>query len=354
MEHFLDALGVENVSRKSLHELKYSCPFPGHANGDRDPSANINTETAQFFCHGCKEGGTAVDLAAFMLQITPLEAVRLLKEAYQPGGIHPDARDMEVEVRRILAPTASSVVQPQLDEALLDRFAMDWCDAWCEYAQTHDESGWFYMFGRGFTPETLVDWEFGWCERTWRIVFPIRDENRQLIGFKARWPGAKKPKYLVIGDAPDQNSWGFPRYFPSHVVFGAHRYRHGVDVPLVVCEGELNAIATTQKTGRPAVAINGSYFSGFHSRIIRRIARQGVILFLDDDAAGRRCAWGWHNSRGEWQPGVAELLSPHMPVMIAQGHDSDAAEMSPGEIDDCLVDARDQFLIRLEEELVRC
>lgn len=353
VEHFLDALGVENVGRATQHEMRFSCPFPNHAGGDEKPSAYMNVASTAFFCHGCKEKGTAIDLAAYVLRVSPLEASRLLRQAYQPGGIDPDARDMEVEVRRIMAPPIPPVVQPRLKEELLDGYAMDWCDAWCEYSQTHDESGWFSMFARGFEPETMADWQFGWCERTQRIVFPVRDETGTLIGFKGRVGDDRRPKYLIIGDGPDQNYWGFPRYFPSHVVFGADRYKDGVDVPLVVCEGELNAIATTQKTSRPAIAINGSYFTAFHARIIRKIARQGVILFFDEDEAGQRCTWGWQNSRGEWHPGVVDLLAPYMSVLIAGGHEADAADMSPDEVDECLDSARDQLLIRVEE-LVSC
>lgn len=348
-EHFLDVIGVENVVRATRHELRFSCPFPNHSGGDEHPSAYMNVATTAWFCHGCKERGTAIELAAYLLSITPLEAIRLLKAAYQPGGISPDARDMEDEVRQILAAKPPVIVQPRLDEALLERFAMDWCDAYCEWDQTHDEAGWFAMFARGFEPETLIDWQFGWCERTQRIVFPVRDEHGVLIGFKGRVPDQRRPKYLVIGDGPGQDYWGFSRYYPSHVVFGADRYSTGIDRPLVICEGELNAIAVTQKTSWPAVAVNGSYFSAFHARIIRHIARQGAILFFDQDEAGSRCTWGWRNSKGEWHPGVVDLLSPHMLVAVTEGHDVDAADMSSDQIDECLTSARDPLFIRLEE-----
>ena len=84
-----------------------------------------------------------------------------------------------------------------------------------------------------------------------------------------------------------------------------------------------------------------------------KIARQGVILFFDDDEAGRRCAWGWRNSRGEWHPGVVELLSPHMSVSVAMTSGADAADMSHDQIEECLTSARNQLLIRVEE-LIEC
>jgi DNA primase len=42
----------------------------------------------------------------------------------------------------------------------------------------------------------------------------------------------------------------------------------------------------------PAVAINGSFFQPWHAKIIRKIANDGVILFMDDDNAGNETAHG--------------------------------------------------------------
>jgi hypothetical protein len=355
VEHFLDTLGIENITRATQQEMRFSCPFPNHDGGDETPSAYMNLDSGKFFCHACKERGTVIDFAAYVLQISPLESIALLKQAYMPGAINPDARDMLAEVKKIMYSEGPRILQPQLDESVRERFAMDWAEAWMAWQTLGWES--FqpcdYFFERGFEPETMMDWQFGWCDRTQRIVFPIRDVAGTLIGFKGRATDGRKPKYLVLGDSPDKNSWGFKRYYPSHVVFGAHLYREKISGPLVICEGELNAIATIQKTEIPAVAINGSFFSAFHAKIIRKIAGdEGVILFLDEDQAGQNCIWGWENSRGEWHPGIVELLSPHMPVKLVPSHELDAADMSVEEISECLDGARDQFLIRIEE-LVR-
>lgn len=342
VEHFLEALGIENVTKATQNEMRFSCPFAiNHAGGDETPSCYMNLDTAAFFCHGCKERGTAVEMTSYVLSISPLESIRLLKQAYMPGGINPDARDIENEVRKIMYAREERVVQPRLDESLLAERAMDWRAAW-------ENRGIFlpadYFFERGFDPAALDSWEFGWDERSRRVIFPVRDVEGHLIGFKGRASDGRKPKYLVLGDGPGGGPYGFPRYFPSHVVFGAHRYRDGVYDPLVVCEGELNAVATSRKTARPAVAINGSYFQPFHAKIIRKIANAGVILFLDDDEAGRDCTWGHYNARGEWRPGIVELLSPHMPVLLAPAKDKDAADMSFAEIKDHLASPEDSLL----------
>ena len=342
VEHLLDVLGIENVAQATQHEMKFSCPFPNHAGGDETPSCYMNIESTAFFCHACKERGTAVDFAAYVLDITPLEATRLLRQAYMPGSIHPDARHTAAEVRKILT-REPEVEQPLLDEALVEGFAMNWYEA-------ERNPGVFppadYFLGRGFDPGTLTDWQFGWDPFTHRIVFPIRDIEGRLVGFKGRaTESERKPRYLVLGDGPKGTYWGFARYQPSRVVFGANRYAQGVQGPLIVCEGELNAIAMTMKAFIPAVAINGSYFSTHHARIIKRIAGpKGVILFLDSDEAGQLCTWGWHNARGEWHPGIVEQLCPHMPVKLVPDHDSDPAEMRFDEIKACLDESGSHLL----------
>jgi CHC2 zinc finger/DNA primase catalytic core, N-terminal domain len=349
VEHFLDTLGIENITRATQQEMRFSCPFPNHDGGDETPSCYMNQNTSAFFCHGCKEKGSAVDFAAYVLQISPIAATRLLKSAYQPGAINPDARHMVDEVQKILAGQTVKIEQPILDPTWLNNYGMDWraaYEAWLANNGTSFEPA-DYFFGRGFEPETLEFWKFGWDDTSGRIVFPIFDLDGNLIGLKGRahWPGAK-PKYLVLGDGPSGGRYGYPRYYPSMVVFGAHLYRDGVE-SLIVCEGELNAIATTMKTGLPAVAINGSFFSEWHAKIIRRIT-SSAILFFDEDQAGEHCTWGWYNARGEYQPGVVDLLDPHMPVRIAGSHEKDAAELDGLAIKDiCITKSRSSLLARI-------
>lgn len=343
----LDVLGIENITKATQQEMRFSCPFPNHSGGDETPSCYMNLRTSSFFCHGCKERGSAVDFAAYVLGLSPIQSVRMLKQAYMPGAINPDARDMESEVRKILSERQEVIVQPILDERRMSDYWMNWADAHAAWLQGQGFEATDYFFRRGFKPETLIEWGFGWDTMSGRIVFPIRDLDANLIGFKGRahWDNAK-PKYLVLGDGPTGGRYGFPRYYPSHVVFGAYRYRSGAP-SLIVCEGELNAIATTMKTGLPAVAINGSFFSAWHAKIIRRIA-DSVVLFFDEDEAGDHCTWGWYNSRGARQPGVVDLLSPHMPVKIAGSHEKDAAELDGSAIEEiCTERSTSSLLARI-------
>jgi len=336
VEHFLESLGIENITKATQHEMRFSCPYPNHAGGDESPSAYMNIDTSQFYCHGCKEKGDAVSFAAFVLQVSPLEAIRNLRQAYQPGGLDPDAVSMQEIWRKHKAKLAEEdPAQPILDESELESREIDWADAWCTYDQTGSAYPCDYMFERGFTPEAMMDHHIGWDMSSGRFTIPVRDIDCNLIGFKARTMDPnRKPKYLVLGDKEGERPrYGFSRYYPSRVVYAAHLITEELKTPLVVCEGEFNAIATMQKTDYPAVAINGSHFHHTHAKIIKRVAGEdGIILFLDEDSAGLDCMWGRWDSQGRWHPGIVEMLSPFMPVRVISGHDKDAADLDGDDI----------------------
>lgn len=349
VEHFLETLEVRNLSWATDDELRFSCPFPLHEGLDEKPSCYMNAETTAFFCHGCKERGNAIGFTELLLGVSPLEAIRLLRQSYQPGAINPDERDMVSEIQNILKTPEEVAPQPIVEESVLEEMSVDWEQV--DFARRRNQyvpEPLSYMLERGFDYETLNDWQFGYDSRSNRPVFPVRDEFGQLIGFKGRaWQQNQFPKYFVLGDKPGKPvKYGFPCYHTSRVVFGADRLT-GQEESLVICEGELNAIAVEMKTGRKAVAINGSHFSSFHADIVKRKANS-AILFLDSDPAGEAGTWGWTDTNGNHHAGVVDCLKDFIDVRICVAHDGDAASMNANEIANCLESSRDWVTIQLE------
>jgi DNA primase len=307
----------------------------------------MNAETTKFYCHGCKERGNAISFASYCLGISYIASISLLRSAYQPGALDPDEIDMVAEIERLLNLREEIDEQPLLPPSLVDNYEMDWKLAWDAYQEGNGFEPANYMFERGFDWETLTTWGFGWDDFSKRIVFPVYDDVGRLIGFKGRATDGRHPKYLVLGDGPRRSLYGFPRYYPSRVVFGAYRIQD--DPVLIVCEGELNAIAVTMKTGLPAVAINGSHFTEYHSKVIRRIASE-VILFLDTDRAGDDAVWGWDDERtGKHHSGIVESLSPFLPIRLVPPHEGDPASMTKEEIIECVERSESDLLTFLSE-----
>lgn len=342
---FLECLEIENVRQATENEVLLSCPFPAHGGGDENPSCYMNVHTTAFFCHSCHEKGNALHFTQKVLGVSPLSAIRMLKARYSPAGIDPDARSIVDEVQKILNAAQSEVsINEAIPEEVLENFEMDWFAAFSAWEDGAGFPGADYMFERGFTPETLDAWQFGYDPASNRIVFPARNDQGAIVGFKGRaWQEGHKPKYLILGDRPNRSArYGFRPYLKSLVVFGLHEaVQTNIDLDgeapndLILCEGELNAVALWQMGYRNAVAVAGSEFSAEQARLIRFYA-DSVTIFFDSDDAGRS---------GESE--IIRALRDFMPVAVVGDHEGDPASMGPSEVSATLASATSHLVREL-------
>lgn len=309
-EDFLLALNTRNVSRRG-DEIDFSCPSDNHAHGDQTPSARMNVRTTLWICHSaaCNLRGDAVTFLMTFHNLTEAEAIRVIGERYGGPEISIEAGGFMAEYERLSAgmPELPPRVRPDADE-WLSRFWIEW-----DSPEADDLGPVMYMLGRGFTRETMVDWDIGFDQLSDRVTIPVYDENRTLVGFKGRsWYG-KHPKYLIIGDALGrQERYGFDTYAKSEVVFGLDRAQGD---RVVCCEGELNAIMLHQHGEHGAVSVAGSLFSAKQAElIIRRFSR--AVVYFDGDDAGR-----------SGTKTVVAALEPYMPVSVVVDPPDDAAAL---------------------------
>lgn len=321
---YLDCLEVRNVTRATENEMRFSCPYPTHVKGDEAPSGYMNIHSTAFFCHSCKAKGDAISLAAHMLGVSPIVAIRMLKQRYGKGGIDPDSRNMVEEIRKLresmraVAPRQNVIY----DDSKLDVYKVDWALEKTYLDAGYDLASWIlYMFRRDFTVKALNEWQFGyasWCER---ITLPIRDEHGHLVGIKARAIDDRKPKYLNLKDKNND----IEPYLKNEIVFALDRVDPD-EKHLIVVEGEYNAIAMHEMGYKNTVAINGSYFGKRQMRLIKQAANE-VTLFFDSDPAGFEAIRA-----------VARELMPFMPVRVVPQHFGDPADMHPYTVRHCVTD----------------
>lgn len=314
VEDMLDALGMENLKWATEEEMNFSCPFPGHTHGDQNPSAYMNGGTTAWMCQGCKRKGNAVTFLAELEGISVLEAVQFLRERYGGSAPDPDSYPLRDEIARHYAKRrreeeARVVNDEPIDEALIDNFAVNWTNP---FLQNFSPDWAKYILERGFSTETLDEWQIGYAAEYNRLSIPVRDHNGVLVGFKGRaYREGHEPKYLVLG----KDQW--PRYHVSLNAFGLHRVEPSVEsggMDLIVVEGELNVIALWQMGIRNVVGVNGSNFSERQGQLLRAKA-ESVVVFFDSDNAGN-----------EGVILLCEQLRDHMPVFVVPDHDFDAAD----------------------------
>ena len=347
VEDFLEQLGLRNITQATEAEIKFSCPYPKHTHGDESPSAFMNTgefepwKATQWFCHGCHESGNAVSLTMYMFDITRLKARRFLREAYDPASYDPDAISVVKEIdryRQMRDRQREVTFDLELPEETMHDYLVDWDRVFMSRDAGEDiPEPLEYIIDRGFSGETLSEWEFGFDPMSNRIVFPVRDHEGKLVGFKGRaWREGHQPKYLVLGDRPGRPArYDFPCYHTSSVVFGLHKAKEWGDGHLIVCEGELNAIALWEKGFENAVAINGSNLSDRQASLLRRHA-DTLTIFFDSDNAGTN---GLEI--------VTDALKDFVRLRVVPEHEGDPADMDHDEIAKCIEEARGSAQLRV-------
>jgi DNA primase len=338
----LETLGLENVAKVGRGEVQYSCPFTeGHAFGDSNPSAHMNRDKLVYRCKGCSRAGTALDLVGTVLRCSPIEALRWLRarygDVYRPPEGGSIAEEMRlVEQRRLERRThAATLALPDEGDTIgpLGIFYMDW--------KSDHEAAVYMRETRGFDPEPLAEWGFGYDSWTNRVTIPFRDPDGRLVGFKGRTINPnEETRYLILGDTEERKprygvGYGFDMHDHHQVLFGIDRAikataGHKRKVA-VVNEGELNAYALQCAGVLNAVGIGTTTITETQERLLRWYFDE-LILFYDSDEAGHGAVWGYFydkNGEQKWHPGLVEKLSPHLGIRIVPEHEGDPASMTP-------------------------
>ena len=113
---FLQCLGIKGVKPSGPSEVIFSCVNKqGHKNGDRNPSARINTTTGVWVCYACQAKGRAYDLA----RIASLEETAARELAVRHGLWTENANRGAIAIRsprpaQIAASAASRPVDIQV------------------------------------------------------------------------------------------------------------------------------------------------------------------------------------------------------------------------------------------------
>jgi DNA primase len=321
----LEKLGVD-VARVDGDEVVYRCPFPGHNYGDAHPSASMQLGTTIFFCFGCKQSGDAVTFVSLAEGVSPMQASRWLREAYDSNFREPQGSLWE-ELKGILEREAGRTPEPpqELPAGVLEPTLIDWRRAASHGAPEFLRA----MLRRGLKLETLEEWEVGYDSRTARFTIPVRDREGRLVGFKGRRAFPEQhPKYLVLGG----RGAGYPTYEVGAVVFGLHKVSPAIHKgPLVVTEGEFDAMAMWE-AGFRVGAVGGSHFTERQLSLVRDVAREAVVFFDPDDA-------------GQIGSGkVTSQLSRFVPVRAVVGAPGDPCSITIEERRSCVQNAESTLL----------
>lgn len=312
-EEIRDRVRLEDLARdcgvvlqRAGNRLRGLCPF----HSEKTPSFYIHAEEQFFKCFGCQEAG---DVFTFMQRIEKVTFPEALELLARKAGV-----DLEIEEGKRAGTSRGEKT------AIFDTltFAKDFYHRML-LEDPRGANARRYLTERGITPESWKKFELGFSAPTWdaflkaalqkgfqrdvlekaglvrastrpgqdsvydyfrgRVMFPIADGMKRVIGFGARTLGDDQPKYL--------NTPKTPVFDKSKVLYALPQSRAGIEREerLAVVEGYTDAIVAHQESLDFVVASLGTAFTADNARRLRRLAPRVDIIF-DGDVAGQGAA----------------------------------------------------------------
>lgn len=267
-------LGIDFRARGE--ELWAACPHPRH--NERTASWSIDTEGGHH-CFGCKWQGGSLELVKVVIGLSGYGAAHTWleeKDLYLDGGL-----PLAVQLR--LQREAETDMMKFDSNARIAPL-----DEWVTPARR-------YAKARGITSGQVKRWGLGYATGGYfanRVLLPTYDREGTLKNISARaWSPTKKPKYL---NSKERHGWD-----PGAIFGEQHWPEYLTRSTLVLCEGELNALAC-ERRGMPYVAaLGGSQLE--KEQVLKLGQFQRIILATDMDKAGSEVARSLRATLVRWR-----------------------------------------------------
>lgn len=278
----------------------YLCSCPFHS--EKTPSCTVFPDTQTFYCFGCGAGG---DVITFIMKIENLDFMEALRLLAQRSGIempvysgnnNTQRRTRIYEINRISANFFYENLVKGKDKAGLAYFAERKISPQTikKYGLGYAPDSWNtlvkFLSSKGYSDDEISDaWLGGRSQKTGnmfdmfrkRVIFPIVDLRKNVIGFGGRVLDDSKPKYL--------NTAKTPVFDKGSNLFSLNFAKSSETKKIILCEGYMDVIALNQAGFENAVATLGTAITPEQARIISHYAEE-VIIAYDSDGAGQKAS----------------------------------------------------------------
>lgn len=278
------------------------CPF----HTEKTPSFNVDVEKKLFYCFGCGAGGNVFTFIMNKESLSFPEAVRYLADKFN------------VKLPEKMNNKLSQEFRMRREYLKINRLAAKFFN----YCLFHTREGYralTYLKKRGLTQDTIDNFYLGYAPPSWdgfikfarkqgiplqtlekvglvvarkdkkgyydrfrnRIMFPIEDTTKNIIGFGGRALDDSMPKYL--------NSPETPLFSKGDNLYALSKINKDPSLDVIVVEGYMDCIALHQHGFTQTVASLGTALTKNQARLLKRYTG-GVILSYDADEAGQAAA----------------------------------------------------------------
>jgi DNA primase len=284
MEQLLAHYQILDQFKRTGDSLNGPCPIH---KGSNPTQFRVSTTKNIWNCFSdCEHGGNTLDFIAKMekcsIHAAALKAIEWFN--LDPEAMTASEDKAETAEPRASAPATKPATRPaaspqsapesKVPNAPL-KFRLDKLDRSHPYLTEQRE----------LTPETIVDFGIGYCNKGMmegRIAIPIHNAKGEVVAYAGRFvgePGEDTSKYKLP-----------PGFRKSQELFNIDRaVREWPDKPLVIVEGFFDCMKLHQHGYRRSVALMGSTMSAAQEELIRQFTdtKSHVIVMLDENEAGK-------------------------------------------------------------------
>lgn len=306
----VDLIGSYIPLKRAGTSYKANCPF----HHEKSPSFNVSPQKQFFHCFGCGKSGNAI---GFIMDHEGLLFMDALKRLATMAGVHLEEEPDDPNARAAKRSRGKLLDLHREASAFFHELLKT--DPQCQHARD-------YVKSRGFGREMAERWEIGWMPENsrifldWarsknftgkdlvasglaslkdedrpangiyvrfrdRLMFPIRNEVGDVIAFSGRQlrEDPRSGKYI---NSPETDI-----FKKSNVLFALDRAKKAIlkEKAVIVCEGQIDAIACHEGGVENAIAPLGTAFTSQHARILKRYAQTAVLCFDADNAGVKAC-----------------------------------------------------------------
>lgn len=303
INEIISQVSIVDVISSYLHLIKKGsnylaiCPF----HNDSNPSLTISPEKRIYTCFSCKASGNVIN---FVKDFEHVEFLTALKTVCDKANISLDEfknynqpiKDLEAETifklnseaNNIFKTTLFSNLGIQALEYLKSRnitieqikkfeigFASDKTNLVQKlldknYNSLDIEKANLGIITNSYTKDYFIN----------RIIFPIKDENNQVIGFSGRsFTKDNEPKYLNT-----KENKVFKKSHLAYNIASALKISKSLK-KIIVLEGFMDVISLSKIDINNTIALMGTSLSNYHLNLFKR-HNLDVLLFLDGDDPG--------------------------------------------------------------------
>lgn len=260
-----------------------SCPF----HEEKTPSCKVNTAKKVFNCFGCGAGGNVLDFIVLKengntkdtsdFRNGAIKAIEIMggqtpnnqnspSDAPQSHNASSDSKDI---------PTSKKIENSASDEVKINevlKFNLQPNPNHPSLAEHNLSKSQVTTFGLGFQNKGMMKN---------RIVFPIHNENNELIAYAGRWAEKEVPE--------DEMRYKLPqKFYKSLVLYNLNRVTEKwPDLKHIIIVEGFWSVIRLHTAGVPTVASMGTSISSEQIALLKKIGIEKITLIFDGDKAGR-------------------------------------------------------------------